>query len=198
MKNLLDRKCENMLITGVDKNMKLFVRNMVSLRCILSVKTELEKLGIEYNDVSLGQIKLKNPISHDMLEKLEAGLNAVDLYLIEDKKMLLIERIKHVIVEMINNHDDELPKENYSHYLSKKLDHNYTYLANLFSQEEEITIEHFIIANKIEKVKQYLAHGELNLTQISYKLHYSSVAHLSSQFKKVTGMTPSQYKNQLQ
>jgi AraC-like DNA-binding protein len=185
-----------MLTAVTPRAMKLYIKNMVSLRCILSVKAELEKLGIGYIEVALGEISLKEQVGPEVINKLEKALNAIDLYIIEDKKTVLVERIKQVIVEMIhNNTDDELPRENYSWYISGKLDHNYTYLANLFSQTEGITIEHYIIAHKIEKVKQLLMEGNLNLTQISYKLHYSSVAHLSSQFKKVTGMTPSQFRH---
>jgi AraC-like DNA-binding protein len=114
--------------------------------------------------------------------------------LMDDKKAVLIEKIKNVITEMIH-HSEELPKVNYSAYISEKLDYDYTYLSNLFSEVKGITIQQFIIIHKIEKVKELLFYDELNLTEISYKLHYSSVAHLSNQFKKVTGLTPSDYKH---
>ena len=175
--------------------MKLLIKNMVSLRCIMLVKAPLDKLNISHKNVTIGEIVIEKEIPADQMVELNAELNAMDLYIIEDKRLMLVEKIKQVIVEMIhNNPDDELLRENYSWYISKKLDHNYTYIANLFSLTEGITIEHFIISNKIEKVKQLLMEDDLNLTQISYKLNYSSVAHLSSQFKKVTGITPSQFR----
>jgi AraC-like DNA-binding protein len=182
------------MFTTIPKKMKLYLKNMVSLRCILLVKATLDKLHIPYKDVNMGEVILEKEIPADLLVELNTDLNAMDLYIIEDKRLMLVEKIKQVIVEMIHSNNEELPRENYSWYISKKLDHNYTYIANLFSVTEGITIEHFIISNKIEKVKQLLMEDDLNLTQISYKLNYSSVAHLSSQFKKVTGITPSQFR----
>ena len=112
----------------------------------------------------------------------------------DDKKSVLIEKIKDVVIEMVH-YEDELPKVNFSDYLAEKLGYNYTYLANLFSETEGTTIEHFIIIHKIERVKELIIYDELNLTEIAWKLHYSSVAHLSNQFKKITGLTPSFFKS---
>ncbi len=167
---------------------------MVSIRCKMMVKSELEDLGIHYGTVELGEIDIKGTISESQLLALRNGLAASGLELMDDKKAILIEKIKGVIIEMVHYSDDR-PKNKFSEYLSEKLNYDYTYLANLFSEVTGVTIEHFIIAHKIEKVKELLIYDELNLTQISYKLNYSSVAHLSNQFKKVTGLTPTFFKN---
>jgi AraC-like DNA-binding protein len=166
---------------------------MVSIRCKLVVKSELEKLGLHYGVVDLGFVEVKEEISNEQRAQLQIALMKSGLELMDDKRAMLIEKVKNVIVEMV--HYSELgPKKNFSDYLSEKLGYNYTYLANLFSEVTGITIEHFIIAHKIERVKELLLYDELNLTEISYKLNYSSVAHLSNQFKKVTGLTPSYFK----
>jgi AraC-like DNA-binding protein len=167
---------------------------MSTPRCIYFVKQQLEKHGIKYHEIRLGEVLLKEQITADQQSKLEHSLNEFDLFIINEKNPMLVEKIKQVIAAMFSNNDDESMNQNYSWYISKKLGYNYTYLANLFSEMEGITIEHFIIANKIEKVKQLLLHENLSLTQIADKLQYSSVAHLSSQFKKVTGTTASQFK----
>jgi len=166
---------------------------MVSLRCKLVVKDELEKLGLHYTSIELGSIEIKENITNNQLQELKKNLAAVGLELMDDKKKILIDKIKKVIIEMIH-YSDELPKVNYSDYISEKLGYDYTYLSNLFSEVKGITIQHFIINHKIEKAKELILYDELNLTEISYKLHYSSVAHLSNQFKKVTGHSPSFYK----
>ncbi len=166
---------------------------MVSIRCKLVVKEELEKLGIDYTSVELGEVEVKENISLDKLTILDIALRKSGLELMDDKKSVLIEKIKKVIVEMIHYADDEV-KTNFSDYLSEKLNYNYTYLANLFSEVQGTTIEHFIIMHKIEKVKELLVYDELTLTEIAWKLHYSSVAHLSNQFKKITGLSPSHFK----
>ncbi len=166
---------------------------MVSLRCKMMVKTELEKLGLHYVVLDLGMVDVLEDISTAQREALKISLLKSGLELLDDKRSILIEKIKTTIVEMIH-HSDELPSTNYSEYLSDKLGYDYTYLANIFSEVKGITIQHFIIINKIERVKELLLYNELNLTEISYKLHYSSVAHLSNQFKKITGLTPSFYK----
>jgi YesN/AraC family two-component response regulator len=158
------------------------------------VKAELEKLGIHYKTVGLGEILLTKKLTEEKHDKLKSALLESGLELMDDKRSIIIEKIKTVIIEMIY-FNDELPSTNYSTYISEKLQYDYTYLANLFSDVQGITIEHYIIANKIERVKEFLIMDELNLTQISYKMHYSSVAHLSNQFKKVTGFTPTFYKN---
>ncbi|RYE21459.1 MAG: AraC family transcriptional regulator [Sphingobacteriales bacterium] len=166
---------------------------MVSLRCKMMVKEELEKLGLKYVVIDLGMVEVLEPISEEQRHKLKENLLKSGLELLDDKKAILIEKIKNVITEMIH-HSDEIPKLNYSDFISEKLNYDYTYLANIFSEVKGITIQQFIIMNKIERVKELLLYDELNLTEIAYKLHYSSVSHLSSQFKKATGLTPSFYK----
>ncbi|MTI41192.1 AraC family transcriptional regulator [Fulvivirga lutimaris] len=166
---------------------------MVSLRCKMMVKEELSKLGIHYVVLDLGVVEVLEDITIEQRAELKMNLLKSGLELLDDKRSILIERIKNVIIEMIH-HTDELPKVNYSDYISEKLDYDYTYLANTFSEVKGITIQQFIIINKIERAKELLIYDELSLTEISYKLHYSSVAHLSNQFKKITGLTPTFYK----
>lgn len=166
---------------------------MVSIRCKLAVKDVLRKLGLHFVLVELGQVDIMENISPETRNELKEALLLSGLELMDDKRAMLIEKIKNVIVEMVH-YADELPKTNFSDYLAEKLHYDYTYLANLFSEVTGSTIEHFIIAHKIERVKELLIYDELNLTQISYKLNYSSVAHLSNQFKKVTGLSPSHFK----
>ena len=170
---------------------------MVSLRCKMMVKEELKKLGIHYVIVDLGMVEILEDITAGQRELLTKNLQKSGLELLENKKSILIEKIKNVITEMIH-YSDEIPKTNYSDYISEKLGHNYSYLANTFSEVKGITIQQFIIIHKIEKVKELILYDELNLTEISYKLHYSSPAHLSNQFKKITGLTPSFYKKMQQ
>ncbi|MBK9109124.1 MAG: helix-turn-helix transcriptional regulator [Saprospiraceae bacterium] len=166
---------------------------MVSLRCKLLVKEELLKLGLNYVNVDLGTVEILEDITDEQKEKLRINLLRSGLELMDNKKSILIEKIKNVITEMIH-YSDESPKVNYSEYISSKLDYDYNYLSNIFSEVKGITIQHYIILNKIEKVKELLLYDELNLTEISYKLNYSSVAHLSNQFKKITGLSPSYFK----
>lgn len=166
---------------------------MVSLRCKMMVKEELAKLGLHYVVVDLGVVDILENISQIQHDELKKNLAISGLELLDDKKSVIIERIKNVIIEMIH-YSDELPKVNYSEFVSKKLNYDYTYLSNLFSEVKGITIQQFIIIHKIERVKELLLYGELNLTEISYLMQYSSVAHLSNQFKKVTGLSPSFYK----
>ena len=166
---------------------------MVSLRCKMMVKEELKKLGLRYVFVDLGTIEILEDITQEQRTLLKANLLKSGLELLDDKKSILIEKIKNVITEMIH-YSDELPNVNYSEYISEKLNLDYTYLSNLFSEVKGITLQQYIIINKIERVKELLLYDELNLTEISYKLHYSSVAHLSNQFKKITGVSPSFYK----
>ncbi|MEP7165913.1 MAG: AraC family transcriptional regulator [Ferruginibacter sp.] len=173
--------------------MKLYIKYMVSLRCIMLVKEELNKIKIPFISVDLGTVEIQGDISKEQHDQLKAKLLRSGLELLDDKRSILIEKIKNVIVEMIH-YADELPSINYSDYISQKLNYDYTYLANIFSEVKGITIQHYIIIHKIEKVKELLLYDELNLTEISYKLHYSSVAHLSNQFKKITGLSPSFYK----
>ncbi len=174
--------------------MTLYIKYMVSLRCKMVVKNELEKLGIRHEAIELGMVVTPEDLTRQQYDQLKANLLQSGLELLEDKKAILIERIKAVIVEMVH-YADELPRVNFSDYLSEKLGYDYTYLANIFSEVKGITIQQFIIIHKIERVKELLLYDELNLTEISYKLHYSSVAHLSNQFKKLTGLTPSYFKH---
>ncbi len=173
--------------------MKLYVKYMVSLRCKMVVHQELERLGIKNVVVDLGTVELLDDISSEQRQILKENLLKTGLEVLDDKKSILIEKIKNVVIEMIH-YSDEFPKENFSDYVSEKLGYDYTYLANTFSEVKGMTLQHFIIINKVEKVKELLLYDELNLTEISYKLNYSSVAHLSNQFKKITGLSPSFYK----
>jgi AraC-like DNA-binding protein len=166
---------------------------MVSLRCKMLVKEELKRLGLHYVIVDLGMVEILEDISTSQFQELKKNLAISGLELLDDKKSILIEKIKNVIVEMVH-YTDEMPKVNYSDYISEKLNHDYTYLSNIFSEVKGITIQQFIINHKIERVKELLLYDELNLTEISYMLNYSSVAHLSNQFKKVTGLSPSFFK----
>jgi AraC-like DNA-binding protein len=167
---------------------------MVCLRCKMTVKSELEKLGLHYIIVNLGEAEIMEDISPEQLASLGAGLRRSGLELMDDNKSILVEKIKTSIIELVHYTDEQI-KVNLSDYLSRKLDHDYTYLANLFSEVKGTTIENFYLTHKIEKVKELIVYDELNLTEIAYKLHYSSVAHLSNQFKKMTGLTPSHFKN---
>ena len=157
------------------------------------VKYELEKLGLHHTNIELGMVETKDEINDDLLLELKSNLAKSGLELMDDDKSILVDKIKNVIIEMIH-YSEEIPKVNYSDYIADKLDYDYTYLSNLFSEVKGITIQHFIIKHKIEKAKELILYNELNLTEIAYKLNYSSVAHLSNQFKKVTGHTPSYYK----
>lgn len=165
---------------------------MVSNRCKMLVKEELKKLGLHFIVVELGEVEVMETLTAETLNKLKSALLVSGLELMDDKKSVLIEKIRNVITEMIH-YSEELPKVNYSDFLSQKLDYDYTYLSNIFSEIKGITIQQFIIINKIERVKELLIYEELNLTEISHKMHYSSVAHLSNQFKKITGLSPSHY-----
>jgi AraC-like DNA-binding protein len=157
------------------------------------VKSELDKLDLHYGIIELGEVDIFENITEKQRKLLKVGLLKSGLELMDDKKAVLIEKIKNIIVEMVH-YADEGPPHHVSDYISKKLNLDYTYLANLFSEVTGITIEHYVIAHKIERVKELLLYDELSLTEISYKLNYSSVAHLSNQFKKVTGLTPSYFK----
>ena len=173
--------------------MKLYVKYMVSQRCKMMVQQELAKIGLTPISIELGVVELPMSINNEQRMQLKQNLLTSGLELLDDNKSILIERIKNVITEMIH-FNDEIPTNNYSDYISSKLNYDYTYLSNVFSEVKGITIQQFIILNKIERVKELLLYDELNLTEISYKLHYSSVAHLSNQFKKITGLTPSYFK----
>jgi AraC-like DNA-binding protein len=166
---------------------------MVSHRCKMMVIEELKKVGVQYTAVDLGMVETFQCPSEQQRSLLRENLLKSGLELLDDKKSILIERIKNLIVEMVH-YSDQLPNLNYSEYISNKLQYDYTYLSNIFSEVKGTTIQQFIIIHKIERVKELLLYDELNLTEIAYKLQYSSVAHLSNQFKKVTGLSPSFFK----
>ena len=166
---------------------------MVCIRCQMVVKAELEKLGIPFADVKIGEVDTLEDIPSDKLDQLDKALRKSGLMLMDDKKSILVEKIKGAVIELVHYTEEQI-KTNLSDYMSQKLDYDYTYLANLFSEVKGITIEKFYLTHKIEKVKELIVYDELNLSEIAYKLHYSSVSHLSNQFKKITGLTPSHFK----
>ena len=159
----------------------------------MMVKSELQKLGLKYNHIELGEVEIIGKLSVQKHDRLKAALHKSGLELMDDKKAILVEKIKNVIVEMVH-YSDEIPKTNFSEYLSEKLNQDYTQMSTIFSQTKGITIEHYITLHKIEKVKELLIYDELNLSEIAWKMHYSSVSHLSNQFKRVTGLTPTFFK----
>jgi AraC-like DNA-binding protein len=173
--------------------MELIIKNMVSLRCKMVVRTLLESIGVFDSIIQLGEVTCVQELKPEEIEKLKRLLRAEGFQLLEDKKKILIQRIKNVIIEMIHYTEEPLPVK-FSVYLSEKLNYDYTYLSNLFTAVRGTSIEHYIITHKIEKAKELIIYNELTLTQIARKLHYSSVAHLSNQFKKVTGLTPTYFK----
>ena len=173
--------------------MTLYIKYMVSQRCKMMVADTLKRLGLHYTYLDLGSVEILKDLDDKEREVLQKHLRKTGLELIDDKKSILIEKVKTVIIEMIHT-EDELPKTNYSDYLSQKIKYNYTYLANIFAETQGITIQQFIIKHKVEKVKELILYKELNLTEIAFRLHYSSVSHLSNQFKKETGLSPSFYK----
>jgi len=173
--------------------LKLYIKYMVSARCKAVVKDELKKLGLHFIVVDLGEVEIMETLSVEDWKELKTVLLHAGLELMDDKRAILIEQIKNVIIEMVH-HSNELIKVNFSDYLSEKLKHDYTYMANLFSEVQGSTIEHFIISHKIERIKELIIYDELNITEIAWKMNYSSVAHLSNQFKKMTGLSPSHFK----
>lgn len=174
--------------------MKIFIQNMVSLRCKMMVKSELENLKIAYKSIKLGEVQLYEPLSEFVRQLLKEKLHKSGLELMDDTKAILIERIINIIVEMVH-YSDEIPNVNFSIFLSEKMEEDYHKMADIFSKTKGITIEHFLIHHKIEKIKELIIYDELNLTEISYKLNYSSLSHLSKQFKQVTGLTPTFFKS---
>lgn len=181
---------------GINANtalLRLYIKNMVCIRCKMVVKDELVKLGLQYSLIELGEIEIIEYITNEQREFLRTALLTSGLELMDDKKSVLIQKIKNAIIELVHYTDAPMVV-NLSDYLSDKLHYNYTYLANLFSEVQGVTIEKFFISHKIEHVKELLVYNELRLTEIAYLMHYSSVAHLSNQFKKVTGLTPSHFK----
>jgi AraC-like DNA-binding protein len=166
---------------------------MVSTRCKMVVKEELKKMGLHFMVVDLGEVEIMETISSEQREQLKTALHDSGLELMDDKRAVLIEKIKNVIIQTVH-HSDEVIKVNFSDYLSDKLKYDYTYLANLFSEVQGTTIEQFLISHKVERIKELIIYGELNITEIAWKMNYSSVAHLSNQFKKITGLSPSHFK----
>lgn len=174
--------------------MHIFIKNMVCDRCKMVVKAELEKLHLHPVSISLGEVVIEEKsLSKEQAGKLSDALGAVGFELIDDKQSKLIEQIKTFIIDIIH-YKEEQPQKNFSELISKHLHHDYSYLSNLFSEVEGITIEQYIINQKIEKVKELLLYDEQSLSQIALHLGYSSTAHLSNQFKKLTGLTPSKFK----
>lgn len=166
---------------------------MVSQRCKIVVKEELKKMGLHFILVDLGEIEIMEDLSYEQRESLKESLRESGLELMDDKKSVLIEKIKKVIIEMVH-YSGEMPNINYSDFISKKLNYDYTYLSNVFSEVKGITIQQFIISHKIERIKELIIYDELNMSEIAWKMNYSSVAHLSNQFKKNTGLTPSHFR----
>ena len=174
--------------------MHLYIKNMVCNRCILVVQQELDKLNIEKCKVTLGEVETTSELPKETINQLSDNLTALGFELLDNSKQQLIEKIKNIIIEKVH-HNQEVTNHNYSEVLSKSLHKDYSYLSSLFSEVEGITIEKYIINQKIEKVKELVIYDELSLSEIAYKLGYSSVAHLSNQFKKVNGLAPSHFKN---
>jgi AraC-like DNA-binding protein len=166
---------------------------MVSNRCKTAVKEELKKLGLHFIFVDLGEVEIMEELSDEQRVQFKTALFDLGFELMDDKRAVLIEKIKTIIIEMVHN-SEEIIKMNFSDFLSEKLNHDYTYMANLFSEVQGTTIEHFIISHKIERIKELIIYGELNITEIAWKMNYSRVAHLSNQFKKMTGLSPSHFK----
>lgn len=166
---------------------------MVCIRCQMVVKAELEKLDLKYTQVRIGEVDLVGDVKPEQLEQLNVGLKKAGLGLMDDKKSILVEKTRSAIIELVHYSEDQI-KVNLSDFLSEKLNYNYTYLANLFSEVKGITIEKFYLTHKIERVKELIVYDELNLSEIAYRMNYSSVAHLSNQFKKFTGLTPTHFK----
>lgn len=171
----------------------LYIKNMVCNRCIMVVQQHLTNLGIEIESIKLGEVVVKQPLTPELKDKIKNSIEPIGFELIDDKRMQLIEQVKNVIVELVHYNDGEL-KVNLSDFITSKLNHDYSYISNLFSEIENTTIEQYYIAQKIERVKELLVYDELSLSEIAYQLNYSSAAHLSSQFKRVTGLTPSHFK----
>lgn len=171
----------------------LFIKNMVCNRCIMVVQNELDKLGLNVKSVKLGEVVLAEEPTSKQKDALTEVLDALGFEVIDDKKSRIIEKIKNIIIDLVHYQDNDT-KINLSDVLSDKLHHDYNYLSNLFSEVEGTTIEKYFIAQKVEKVKELLVYDELSLSEIADRLNYSSVAYLSNQFKKVTGLTPSHFK----
>lgn len=174
--------------------MKIFIKNMVCSRCIMIVKSELEKLGLHINTVDLGIVEIVEEDIQNQKEELENRFRLLGFELLDHKSTKTVERIKNLITDLVQKRNAIL-KINLSHYLTEELLQDYNTMSNLFSEVEGVTIEHYFISQKIEKVKEFLMYGEFSLSEIAEKMQYSDVAHLSNQFKKVTGYTPTVFKN---
>ncbi len=183
----------NFVLEPLNKKLKLFIKYMVSDRCKTAVKEELKKLAIHFIIVELGEVEIMEDLSAEQRAKLKSGLQLSGLELVDDRRSVLIEKIKNTIIAMVH-YGDEKVELTFSNFLSEKLNHDYTYMSNLFSEVQGTTIEKFIIAHKIERIKELIIYNELNITEIAAKMNYSSVAHLSNQFKKATGLSPSHFK----
>jgi len=173
--------------------MKLYIKYMVSTRCKIAVREAFKNLGLKLTQVELGEVEIVETISEEKMDALKISMLNIGFEIIEDRRAILIERIKNIVIEMVH-HSEMVLKVNFSDYLSEKLNYDYTYMANVFSEVQGISIEQFIISHKVERIKEYIIYDELNMTEIAFKMNYSSVAHLSCQFKKVTGLTPTYFK----
>ena len=173
--------------------MNIYIKYMVSDRCKMAVKETLKKLGIHVIQVELGVVEILDELPENTILQLKNALLSLGFELIEDRRAILIERIKNTIIEMVH-HSDDMLKVNFSDYLSEKMNYDYTYLANIFSEVQGTSIEHFIITHKVERIKEFIIYDELSITEIAYKMNYSSLAHLSGQFKRITGLTPSYFR----
>ena len=174
--------------------MKLHIKNMGSNRCKIIAKTELQKLKLHFMMLELGEVEVMESLSEEQQNQLNTGLTESGLELLQDRKSILIETIKNCIIEAIY-YSKKQPKTKFSEYLSQRLNHDYTYLSNIFSENQDISIECYLLNQRIERIKELLIYGELNISEIANKLHFSSGGHLSNQFKKLTGLTPTQYKH---
>jgi AraC-like DNA-binding protein len=174
--------------------MKLHIKNMVSDRCKIIVRTELQKLGIPFSKVELGEVEILGYINKEQQNRINATLKNLGFELLQDKKSIQIESVKNCIVEMVH-YSEQQPKIKFSVFLSQRLNHDYTYLSNIFSENQGISIECYLLNQRLERIKELLFYDELNISEIAEKLHFSSTGHLSNQFKKMTGLTPSQYKH---
>lgn len=190
MKKALEQEVKSFTI----EERKLHIKYMVSHRCKLLVEEELKRVGIYGAKVDLGVVELIFPVSKVQHDELQKRLNDSGLELLDDKKSILVEQIKNLIVEMVH-YSEDIPIVNNSDFIAEKMGYNYTYLSNLFSEVKGITIQHFYILHKIERAKEFLIYNDLSLTEIAFRLNYSSVAHLSNQFKKITGLTPTFFRH---
>jgi YesN/AraC family two-component response regulator len=170
--------------------MRIYIKYMVSLRCKMIVKQELQRLKIPFLSIDLGTVELAKAITLEQHDELQISMHKYGLELLDDKKTIIVEQVKCLIIEMVH-YSEEVPSLNTSRFISEKLGYNYTYLSNLFSEVKGMTIQHFIILQKIERAKELLLYNDITLTEIAHLLKYSSVAYLSNQFKKVTGLSPS-------